>query len=162
MAESNRAAGSTYILCRAGFGRGFHTGFGLAAAAVHDDAGVVVVGHKLCVAYCELRDESIQLIVQRGIGGIKLVGELLGGGAAGGYGFARFAQARGVGVNFCLQVREFGGGHAKGREVGQILGRGGVDVARGVGGSGVASAAGWANGVASGVVAGKRENKSAV
>lgn len=65
---------------------------------------------------------------------------MLGGRGTGGHGVTRLGQARGVGVYLGLQVGELGGGHAVGRKVGQVRRRGGVDVARGVGGSGVASA----------------------
>lgn len=100
----------------------------------------MVVFHKLRIGGGELRHKRVHLIVQRGIGGIKLIRQLLGGRRTGGHGVTRFGQARGVGVNLGLQVCELGGGHAIGRKVGQVRSRGGMDVARGVGGSGVASA----------------------
>jgi len=92
-------------------GRCRRLGFRLGTAAVHDDAGVVGVFPELCVRGGELRDARVHLVVQHGIGGGKLVGHLIGGGAAGSHGVARLADARGVGVNLRFQVGEFGGGN---------------------------------------------------
>jgi hypothetical protein len=39
------------------------------AAGVHDDAGVVVVFHKLRVGGCELQHKRVHLVVQRSGGG---------------------------------------------------------------------------------------------
>lgn len=80
-------------------------GLRLAHAAVHNEACVVVVFHELRVAGGELRDERVHLVVQRGVGDVELADELRAGGAAGGHGVARLADARGT--KFSNQGEEF-------------------------------------------------------
>ena len=63
-------------LCRGrGWGRR-RGGFGFAAAAVHDEAGVLVVGHERRVGGGAWREERVHLGVQCGLGGGEFGGQL--------------------------------------------------------------------------------------